>query len=36
MVKVTEAAIAQIKKEIQSMDVEEEIKPIIRFSMGIG
>lgn len=35
MVKVTHAAIAAIKSEVQDVN-DESKKPLIRFSMGIG
>ncbi|MDQ0351591.1 hypothetical protein J2R98_001408 [Alkalibacillus filiformis] len=35
MVKVTEAAVNQVKKEVESRVNEDEI-PIIRLSMGVG
>ncbi len=35
MIKVTPAAISAITKEIQNL-IEEDKKPLIRLSMGIG
>lgn len=35
MIKITHAAIAAITKEIQEL-INEENKPLIRLSMGIG